>query len=59
MREVLGFDARELTPGLVTRITYSAAETRSFARAKIVLEKVGDATVSTDTIQRVVADVGH
>ena len=59
MREVLGFDARELTPGLVTRITYSAAETRSFARAKIVLEKVGDATVSTDTIQRVVEDVGH
>jgi hypothetical protein len=55
----LGFDARELTPGLVTRITYSAAETRSFARAKIVLEKVGDATVSTDTIQRVVGDVGR
>jgi hypothetical protein len=54
----LGFDARELTPGLVQRIVFAAAETRSFERAKLVLEKVGDAVVSTNTIERVVGDVG-
>lgn len=55
----MGFDARELTPGVVTRIAFAAAETRSFARATIVLKHVGDATVSNDTIQRVVGDVGR
>ena len=59
LRETLGFDARELTPGLVERITFSASETRSFLRAKLVLEKVGDAVLSTNTIERVVGDVGH
>lgn len=54
----MGFDARELTPGLVQRIMFAAAETRSFKRAKLVLEKVGDAVVSTNTIERVVGDVG-
>ena len=54
----MGFDARELTPGLLARIVFAAAETRSFDRAKLVLEKVGDAVVSTNTIQRVVGDVG-
>ena len=58
LRETLGFDARELTPGLLARIVFAAAETRSFDRAKLVLEKVGDALVSTNTIQRVVGDVG-
>ena len=58
LRETLGFDARELTPGLLARIVFAAAETRSFDRAKLVLEKVGGAVVSTNTIQRVVGDVG-
>ena len=59
LRETLGFDARELTPGLVERIAFAASETRSFQRAKLVLEKVGDAVVSTNTIERVVGDVGQ
>jgi hypothetical protein len=58
MRETLGFDARELTPGLVERIVYAAAETRSFQRGKLALKKIGDAVVSTNTIERVVGDVG-
>ncbi len=52
------FDPRELTPGLVQRIVFAAAETRSFKCAKLVLEKVGDAVVSINTIERVVGDVG-
>jgi len=52
-------DARELSPGLVMRIAFSAAETRSFERARLTLERVGDAQVSTNTIQRVVGDVGN
>jgi hypothetical protein len=58
LREALGLDARELTPLLVERITVSAAETRSFKRAAIVMKKVGDSGVSAKTIERVVPDVG-
>jgi hypothetical protein len=54
----LGLDARELSPGLVERIVFTAAETRSFERAELMLDKVGDASVSPNTIQRVVGDVG-
>ncbi len=59
MREILGFDARALSPGLVERIVFSAAETRSFVRATLVLSKVGGTLVSDNTVQRVVGDVGH
>jgi hypothetical protein len=55
----LGFDAREQTPMLNLKITVAAAETRSFQRAKIVIEQVGDVEVSAKTIERVVHDVGH
>lgn len=54
----MGFDARELSPGLVQRIVFAAAETRSFERAELVLDKVAGVTVSANTIQRVVGDVG-
>jgi hypothetical protein len=54
----LGFDARELTPLLVQRITVAAAEARSFKRAAIVMASVGDQEVSAKTIERVVHDVG-
>jgi hypothetical protein len=43
---------------MVERMTFASAETRSFQRAKLVLEKVGDVEVSTNSIQRVVGDVG-
>src|SRR5271165_5706627 len=59
MRETLGFDARELSPGMVERITFFAAETRSFERASVLLGQGGDATVSDNTVQRVVGDVGR
>jgi hypothetical protein len=59
MRETLGFDARELSPGLVERITFFAAETRSFERAALLLRKGGDAIVSDNTVNRVVEDVGR
>jgi len=44
---------------LVERITYFAAETRSFERAALLLHKGGDATISDNTVQRVVGDVGR
>jgi len=47
LREPLGFDAREFSPGMVVRITFAAADTRSFERARLMLAKVGDAKVST------------
>jgi hypothetical protein len=54
----LGFDARELTPLLVRRITNAGAETRSFKRAAIVMQQVAGQPVSAKTIERVVHDVG-
>ena len=48
-----------MSPGLVERITYFAAETRSFERAALLLLRGGDAVVSDNTVQRVVGDVGR
>jgi hypothetical protein len=59
LREALGFDARELTPLLVLRVTVAAAETRSFKRATIVVDGVGGQAISAKTIERVVHDVGE
>ncbi len=58
LREALGFDSRELTPLLVSRVTIAAAEARSFQRAAIVIDRVGGQAVSAKTIERVVHDVG-
>jgi hypothetical protein len=55
----MGFDARDVTPGLIGRITFAAAESRSFKRATIVMDKVGGQPVSAKTIERVVHDVGR
>jgi hypothetical protein len=54
----LGLNARELSPGLVERIAWLSAETRSYHRAEIVLRKFGHA-VSDNTAQRVTGDVGR
>lgn len=54
----MGFDARELTPLLVSRITVTAADTRSFKRAAYVMKNVANQAVSAKTIERVVHDVG-
>lgn len=57
MRDPLGFDARELTPGVVRRIVKLAAETRSHKRAVIALCEA-DVFTSAKTVERVVLDVG-
>jgi hypothetical protein len=57
MREPLGFEARELTPGVVRKITKLAAETRSYKRAVIALQEA-DVFTSAKTVERVVQDVG-
>ncbi len=51
-------DARTLSPGMIERVVFAAAETRSFARAELALEKIGGVAVSPNTVQRVVGDVG-
>ena len=43
---------------LTERVTFAAAETRSFKRAALVIKNVGDQPVSAKTIERVVHDVG-
>lgn len=58
-RESLGFDARELSPGLIERIVHVAAETRSYYRGEIVMEKVAGTKVADNTIERVTLDVGR
>ena len=58
MREALGFDARELTPVVIRKITILGAETRSFKRAVIAL-KEADVRVSDKTVERVIHDVGE
>jgi hypothetical protein len=57
-REALGLDARALTPALTQRIIYAASESRSFARAALVLQQVGGNEVSAKTIERVTLTVG-
>jgi hypothetical protein len=57
MRERLGFEARELTPGVVRKVTKIAAETRSYKRAVITLVEA-DVFLSAKTVERVVLDVG-
>lgn len=54
----MGLDARELTPGLIERILHVAAETRSYFRGEIVMEKVAGTRVADNTIERVAIDVG-
>jgi len=59
LRETLGFDARQLTPTTVLRISVLAAETRSFERAETTARDVAGLEVSAKTIERVVHDVGR
>jgi hypothetical protein len=55
----LGLTSREQTPGFTERLTYAAAETRSFRRAEVVMQRVGGNLVSFKTIERVTQDVGQ
>lgn len=55
----MGFDARQLTPLLVSRVVVAAAQTRAFAKAAIVMADVAGQAVSAKTIERVAHDVGQ
>jgi hypothetical protein len=55
----LGFDARELTPQAVLRITITASEVRSVKRAEKVLREAVNLAVSDNTILRIIGDVGQ
>ena len=55
----MGLDAKEWTPLLTQRIVFAAAETRSFARAAVVLQQVGGNAVSPKTIQRITHVIGN
>jgi hypothetical protein len=56
---MLGLTSREQTPVFTERLTYAAAETRSFRRAEVVMQRVGGNLVSFKTIQRVTQDIGQ
>jgi hypothetical protein len=55
----MGFDARELTPLLVLKSQVTVAETRSFARAELVMREVAGVSVDAKTLERVTLDVGR
>lgn len=55
---MLGFDSRELTPGLVKKITLAGVKDRSEVEAAKTLEHIGGVTVSAKTVGRVLHDVG-
>lgn len=55
----MGFDARELTPLLVSRVVVAAAQTRAFQKAETVMADVAGQPVSAKTIERVTHDVGR
>lgn len=57
-RETLGFDARQLTPLLVSRVVIAAAHTRAFEKTAIVMADVAGQPLSAKTIERLVKDVG-
>ena len=57
LREPLGFDARELTPTLVLKVTRAVAEARSFACATTAMNDVAGRPVSVKRIEGVVHDV--
>ncbi len=54
----MGLTARQLTPGLLARVVHAAAETRSFERAAIALDKIAGNKLSAKTIERVAGDIG-
>ena len=43
---------------VISRATFAAAETRSFQRAAIVIERVDGQTVSAKSVERIVHDIG-
>jgi hypothetical protein len=55
----LGFDPRESTPGFKRHCVLLNAETRSFKRAAIVMERVVGLQVSPNTIERICLEVGN
>src|SRR6056297_57127 len=57
-RKTLGLDSRESTPGFQRQMVLANAETRSFKRASIVLDRLLGLKTSANTIERVSMNVG-
>lgn len=58
-RRALGFDSREVTPGLRGAVVQLAAEVRSFGRASVVVSRVVGEELSESTIRRLVEETGE
>lgn len=58
-REVLGLGRETITPGVREKALTCAAETRSFARAAVVLRRVGEVTLSGRHLGRLAHQVGQ
>ena len=54
----MGFDSRDVTPGLASAVVFLASEIRSFERAAVALGRVLKQSVSTSTVRRIAKEVG-
>lgn len=54
----MGLDSREVTPQLTNAVVHLVAETRSFERVEITIEKVLGTKVSRSTVRRLAKQVG-
>ena len=55
----MGLDPRESTPGFKRQMMVLTAETRSFQRASIVMQRIVGLKVSANTIERIAMQVGN
>jgi len=58
-RDVLSIGAETFSPGVKTKAVIVATETKSYKRAEIVLDKVGEIKMSSRHIGRMAMDVGQ
>ncbi len=54
----MGFDSRQLTPGLVKKITIAGVKDRSEVEAAKTLHEIGGVKISAKTVNRILHDVG-
>jgi hypothetical protein len=56
---VLGLSRDTFSPGIRAKVAIVAAETRSYKRAAVVLEKVGDVSISGRHVGRIAGQIGE
>lgn len=54
----MGFDSRQSTPGFKRQLIFINAETRSFKRASLLIERINGLKASANTIERICLEVG-